>query len=96
MNETHLIGNTNIVVPSYRPTWIGFNRPAIRLNAPKGLGGVGILIKDTLLEEYSVNIIDKTLDGQLAIECKSKIIYLLVIYHLRTHHGETLQTFLLI
>ena len=70
LNETHLSENNVINVPGY--TWKGFNRLLIHRDAPKASGGVGFLIKDSLLQEYSCDIVDKTRDGILCIKLVSK------------------------
>ena len=53
LNETHLRESEIIDVKSY--TWVGFNRTRIHKDAPKASGGVGLLIKQTLLKEYTVD-----------------------------------------
>jgi exonuclease III len=50
--ETHLRENNFIKVEGY--TWYGFNSTAIHRNAPKASGGVGILVKKSLTEYFSV------------------------------------------
>jgi hypothetical protein len=54
--ETHLGGNDVLLVPGY--TWIGHNRQDIHVNAPKPSGGVGLLVKSWLYEEYEISVIE--------------------------------------
>ena len=61
LNETHLGGSQIINVEGY--SWKGFNRTCVHKDAPKASGGVGFLIKDKSLQEYSFEIIDKSLEG---------------------------------
>ena len=63
--ETHLEGAAVIEIEGY--TWFGHNRLYRNRNAPKGSGGVGILIKKTLCNQLKVDIIDKSIDGILCI-----------------------------
>ena len=64
--ETHLTGNENIIVDGY--TWIGNNRKLIPNRARKGSGGVGILVKESLLSQYSISTLDDELDGILWVQ----------------------------
>ena len=52
--ETHLKGNEEISQPGYK--WIGHNRLNLNPNAIRGSGGVGFLIKHTLLENYDIAV----------------------------------------
>ena len=70
INETHLNQNDCIEVESYK--WIGFNRCSIHKDAPKASGGIGILIKNSVVDEYLIESIDKSYDGILAIKFMSK------------------------
>lgn len=42
--------------------WFGFNRTERHRNAQKGSGGVGLLVKDSLVLSYEITVIDKSLD----------------------------------
>ena len=55
--ETFLRGNDGINIPGYR--WFGNNRLNISKRAVRGSGGVGISIKDSRLNKYSIDIVDK-------------------------------------
>ena len=70
LNETHLGGSQIINVEGY--SWKGFNRTCVHKDAPKASGGVGFLIKDKILQEYSFEIIDKSFDGILCVKLTSK------------------------
>ena len=71
--------NSEIYIPGYQ--WYGNNRSLINLRARKGSGGTGILVKDTVYKNYSVKIIDKTIDGIIGIQLVDKISeYTVVIF----------------
>ena len=64
INKTHLNQNKTIKVESYK--WIGLKRCRIHKDAPKASGGVGILIKHSVLDKYLLESIDKSYDGILS------------------------------
>jgi hypothetical protein len=64
--ETHLLDNEVINVNSY--TWFGFNRLEIHRNAPKGSGGVGLLLRNSLPETHNVKVVDTSYDGILIVK----------------------------
>ena len=68
--ETHLRNDDKIEVDGYQ--WIGLNRKVIHRNAPKGSGGVGLLIKTGILVDYRFEIVDAEYDGILCIKFISK------------------------
>ena len=70
LNETHLGENQVINVQGY--TWKGFNRTCIHKDAPKASGGVGFLIEDQILQEYSFETVHRSCDGILCIKLTSK------------------------
>ena len=59
LNETHLCSDT-LDLDGF--TWFGHNRIAHK-RAVKASGGVRFLIKNAVLERYSVGVVDKTFDG---------------------------------
>ena len=63
--ETHLGVLESVSIPGY--VWFGNHRKFINSSAPKPSGGVGILFKEQLSCTYQIKIIDKQLDGILAI-----------------------------
>ena len=63
LNETHLCGNDMIYFDGY--AWIGNNRQNLHINAPKGSGGVGLLIKADISKSFNVSILDKSFDGNI-------------------------------
>ena len=64
ITESQLLGVNVIDIPGY--SWYGNNRKIISKRARRGLGGVGILVKDTLLSSYSVlSILDSQFEGIL-------------------------------
>jgi len=52
--------------------WMGHNRSAIHRRAKCGSGGVGFLIKDSVLQQYDVFVLDKGCEGILWISLKNK------------------------
>ena len=68
ITETHLPGDSNITMSNY--TWFGHNRTLTHSRARRASGGVGWLIKNDLLNDYSFNVIDKSFEGIIAMECK--------------------------
>ena len=70
LNETHLTGSDVIAIEGY--TWFGHNRKT-HIRAPRGSGGVGILVKNKIFSSYSVRVIDKSMDGLIGLELKNLI-----------------------
>ena len=59
--ETFLKDEQTIEVPGY--SWFGNNRKSISKRAFRGSGGVGILIRDSVLKQYSVASISDKHEG---------------------------------
>ena len=68
--ETHLREPGVLEVGGY--TWFGNNRTRLARNAPHGSGGVGVLIKNSILAHFSVLILDKTVEGILWLKLSLK------------------------
>ena len=71
MVETHLKYNKKLDVDGY--TWVGNNRKRLHVNARCGSGGVGILIKNELLNEFEHKTIDIENEGILWVTLTHKI-----------------------
>ena len=71
VNETHLKASDQINIQGYR--WIGFNKEVRRIRAAKLSGGVGVFMKSAFLNDVSVHIVDKEIDGLLGILLTNKI-----------------------
>ena len=71
ISETHLKGDDTIEVDGY--TRIGHNRKGTHINAWKGCGGVGVLVKTPLLQVFEMTVFDKTYDGILGLILTSKL-----------------------
>ena len=69
-SETHLPHDGNILVENY----VSFvnNRKFKHRNAPKPSGGVAILVKDSVFNDFKVQVIDKELDGIIGLEFINK------------------------
>ena len=79
VSETHLLEENTINVEGY--IYYGHNRNGLHKNAPKGSGGVGIFVRNTLLNEYVINIADKSYEGILGIKLQHKVSeYTMLIY----------------
>ena len=57
-------------IPGY--TWKGQNRKSIHVNARKGSGGIGLLIKDDIMEHFKVIVADDSYEGILWIKFNAK------------------------
>ena len=64
--ETFLIGDECINIEGFH--WIGNNRKIISCRALRGSGGVGILIRDSLADNYSVSVLDSDAEGILWVQ----------------------------
>ena len=61
--ETWLKGKEEIMVEGYR--WFGCNRRTLHRKAVQGSGGVGVLIRQEVLKEYAVEVLDSDVDDVL-------------------------------
>ncbi|WAR27806.1 hypothetical protein MAR_013510, partial [Mya arenaria] len=68
--ETHLSDRNVLNVDGY--SWFGFNRTEIHRNAPKASGGVGLLVKQSVVNEYDVATVDRVYDGIIAVSFTNK------------------------
>lgn len=69
--ETHLTGNNVIDIEGF--SWFGQNRENIHIRAKKGSGGVGIMVKKELLNDFNVEIANSDVEGILWIKFTSKV-----------------------
>ena len=68
--ETHLRKTDKIQIKGY--SWFGHNRLNVPASALRGSGGVGFLIKDTVLDKYNLKLLDSHFEGILWIELRDK------------------------
>ena len=68
--ETFLMNDSTIEVDGYK--WFGNNRKLIAKRAVRGSGGIGMLIKDTLIHNYQVAEIEEKYEGILWLQLKHK------------------------
>lgn len=61
--ETHLLNDDVLSLDNYR--FYGLNRTHIHVNARKGSGGVGFLIKENILQEFDVSVLESSYEGIL-------------------------------
>ena len=69
--ETHLAENNVIEVDGY--TWYGYNRTVIHRKAPKPSGGVGLLVRKGIFDQYDVVVVDRSYEGIIAIKFTHRI-----------------------
>jgi hypothetical protein len=65
-----LRGDNGIDIEGY--TWFGNNRKLISRKAVRGSGGVGILVRDSVLKYFTVTVVEKGHDGILWIQLINK------------------------
>ena len=53
--------------------WYGFNRENIHRNARSGSGGIGFLVKNSILNDFDVSILDKSFEGILWLKLVHKV-----------------------
>ena len=70
LNETHLAKDGNLECEGY----ISYlnNRQIIYRNSPKWSGGVAVLVKRDLYDDFKVQALDKEFDGILVMEFENK------------------------
>ena len=71
INETHLKATQVIELEGYH--FYGYNRTSIHINAPKGSGGVGIFVRNTLYDTFDISTIDKLYGGILGLAPTNKL-----------------------
>lgn len=69
LNETHL-AEDSLDINGF--TWFGHKRVAHR-NAVKASGGVGLCVKNTIFDQFVVNIVDKAHDGIICIYFEHRV-----------------------
>jgi hypothetical protein len=70
--ETHLTGAGILTVDGY--TWIGQNRKRIHVRAKVGSGGVGVLVKNELYQQFDVCVLEDKYEGILWLSFKHRLI----------------------
>ena len=63
--ESHLIADEVLSIDGY--IWFGNNRKQISPRARKGSGGVGILIREHLVQQFSLEVVDNEFEGILCL-----------------------------
>ena len=66
ISETFLTKDKCVILDGY--TWFGNNRKSISKRAFRGSGGVGILIRNDILQHYNISIISDKFEGILWIQ----------------------------
>lgn len=56
LNETHLVTDEVAELSGY--SWFGNNRKR-HIHAPKGSGGVGLLVRTGLFQHFKISVVDK-------------------------------------
>ena len=70
LTETKLLENDEIEVNNF--TWLGQNRKTIKKQQKSGSGGVGILIRNSILNFFHVVCVDTTFEGIFVIKLVNK------------------------
>jgi exonuclease III len=68
--ETYLKNDNGMYMPGF--TWYGNNRQHFSCRAVRGSGGVGILVKNELLNDYFATVLDKSYEGIFWLRLTSK------------------------
>ena len=68
--ETHLRNNDKVTVDNY--IWFGNNRKLLHVNAKKGSGGIGFLIKTSVLSMYNIVSVDRSVDDVIKLSLSHK------------------------
>ena len=69
--ETWLRKDQTVSLPGY--SWFGQNRFLISQRAIRGSGGVGILVKSSLLQDYNASTLDSQMEGILWLKLTDKL-----------------------
>ena len=70
ISKTHLVRDDCLSVPGYK--WFGHNRTTLHKRALRRSGGAGWLIKDSIINNYNVSVIDSSYEGILWLEVAAK------------------------
>ena len=90
--ESHLKGNEILNQPGF--IWFGHNRQALHVNARTGSGGVGLLVRDYLLNCFAIYMVKDDTEGILWIKFSAYSVHktmvslhisVFAIYHLWIH-----------
>ena len=65
--ETFLRNSEIISIEGYK--WFGHNRTNISKRAVRGSGGVGVLVKESMFDRFSIDIVDKSHEDILWLAC---------------------------
>ena len=66
ISESHLKGNEILNLPGF--IWFGHNRQALHVNARTGSGGLGLLVKDYLLNCFAIDMVEDDTESILWIK----------------------------
>ena len=94
ITESHLVRDNVITVEGFK--WFGNNRQGLHQRAPKGSGGVGIFIRNSLLTEYICRVVDNSYNGILGLQLPHRVqitnvSYFAAIYPLKLVIGAEIQ-----
>ena len=70
-NPCHLTGNNVIDIDGF--SWFDQNRENIHIRTKKGSGGVGIMVRKELVNDFKVEITNSDVEGILWIKFTSKV-----------------------
>ena len=89
--ETFLVGKQEIQLSNY--LWCANNRKTISRRVVRGSGGVGILVHKSILQHFTVQVLDNSFEDILWVQIMdnngSSDLYVFATYHLLTPPEET-------
>ncbi len=72
MTETHLSDNNEESIKIQNYKWFPHSRLTKHVRAAINHGGVGLLVKENILNDFNLTILDKSLDGLLSVKFTQK------------------------
>jgi hypothetical protein len=73
IQETHLKPDESLENKLIGYKWFGYNRSKLHKKANKGSGGIGMFVKLSLINCYTVNVVDRCIDGILGVKFVDKV-----------------------
>ena len=70
MAETKLRNKDTIKLPGYH--FFGQNRQQLHVRARAGSGGIGVFVKDEIMQQYNVSVLDSSVEGIMWVKIASK------------------------
>ena len=71
LKRIHLKSNDTLNCKNYK--WFGYNRCLQKKNVKKGFWWLGIFVKDIVIKNYTIDIIERNVNGVLGLKFCLKI-----------------------